>query len=534
MKGPLLPVIILITEVLLLSTQLDAQSLLAQDQGPLTQILGHSALAIQWATALVGAFIVIQLASHQHNGRTQSLASQVNNQLKPLALALHLVIYGLFYWLSAHLFGATLDDPHTINLLALLWLATGLLVGVTWLRLLIPLHGAWTFISDHKPALLISALLATIVTGTSLLAKQLWLAVILPTFIASEWILSWFSDAVFVQPAKLYLGIDDFVVHVSSTCSGIEGVGLSVCFTLLYLYLFRDQLRFPRSLILIPLAALISWWLNVVRIVVLVLLGAHVSPEFAVGGFHSQAGWFTFIALAMGIIFTFNKIRWFKNANHQAKPAAASGLKEDQNSAILVCFLVFLGAALISGLDEVPLNWLYPIKALAGLAAVIYFWRTLKIPTPNKTLEAVALGLVTAVIWVLMIPADPSTNTAIDQALADTPIFWAIVWVAIRLLGSIAVAPIIEELAFRSYLLARISGDSINHQTPVRFHWLGFVLSSLAFGAVHNQWLAGTVAGAIFAVARYRGNLSTAILAHAVTNGVLCLYALGFGQWSYL
>jgi len=42
------------------------------------------------------------------------------------------------------------------------------------------------------------------------------------------------------------------------------------------------------------------------------------------------------------------------------------------------------------------------------------------------------------------------------------------------------------------------------------------------------------LAGVIYAIARYRGNLGTAILAHAVTNSMLCVYALTNNQWSYL
>jgi membrane protease YdiL (CAAX protease family) len=56
-------------------------------------------------------------------------------------------------------------------------------------------------------------------------------------------------------------------------------------------------------------------------------------------------------------------------------------------------------------------------------------------------------------------------------------------------------------------------------------------LSSLAFGAIHQHWVLGTIAGAVFAFARLRrGRLSDAVLAHAVANAVVAAAALS-GRW---
>jgi membrane protease YdiL (CAAX protease family) len=58
------------------------------------------------------------------------------------------------------------------------------------------------------------------------------------------------------------------------------------------------------------------------------------------------------------------------------------------------------------------------------------------------------------------------------------------------------------------------------------------VLSSLAFGAVHEHLLLGTMAGAAFALARlWRGRLSDAVVAHAIANVGVAVAALGFGRW---
>jgi membrane protease YdiL (CAAX protease family) len=51
---------------------------------------------------------------------------------------------------------------------------------------------------------------------------------------------------------------------------------------------------------------------------------------------------------------------------------------------------------------------------------------------------------------------------------------------------------------------------------------------------LHGRWLAGILAGMIYATAQYRrGQISDAIVAHAVTNGLLAAYVLGLGHWNF-
>ncbi len=50
----------------------------------------------------------------------------------------------------------------------------------------------------------------------------------------------------------------------------------------------------------------------------------------------------------------------------------------------------------------------------------------------------------------------------------------------------------------------------------------------------HNQWLAALVAGMVYAwLYRYTRTLWAPILAHAVTNGVLGVWVVVFGNWQF-
>jgi CAAX prenyl protease-like protein len=66
------------------------------------------------------------------------------------------------------------------------------------------------------------------------------------------------------------------------------------------------------------------------------------------------------------------------------------------------------------------------------------------------------------------------------------------------------------------------------------FTWGSFLISSALFGAFHGgMWLAGTLAGMSFALALYsRRSLGDAVQAHAITNGLIAVYAFATGQWS--
>ena len=93
--------------------------------------------------------------------------------------------------------------------------------------------------------------------------------------------------------------------------------------------------------------------------------------------------------------------------------------------------------------------------------------------------------------------------------------------------------PIVEELAFRGFLLRRIIARSFDEVSYEQWTWPAVLGSSLLFAAFHQQWLGGFVAGVLYAYAqKRRGLLSDAIVAHAVTNALIAAQVLIAGHWS--
>lgn len=189
------------------------------------------------------------------------------------------------------------------------------------------------------------------------------------------------------------------------------------------------------------------------------------------------------------------------------------------------------------GWDANSLRWLYAVK----IAVVICLLIRLQ-PYPelaNWRLPLPVLGasvLAGVLVWLLWINLDApwmviGSSTGFDPR-TDGQIDWLLV--AIRLMGAAVVVPLMEELFWRSFLLRWIESVDFLSVDPRQVKWLSCVASIGLFGIEHNLWFAGVVAGAVYSgLYIYSRNLWSAIVAHAVTNGVLGVWIIMTSQWTY-
>jgi CAAX prenyl protease-like protein len=118
------------------------------------------------------------------------------------------------------------------------------------------------------------------------------------------------------------------------------------------------------------------------------------------------------------------------------------------------------------------------------------------------------------------------------EALEDAQSLQVAAWVGLRLVGSVLLIPLVEELAFRGYLLRRVQSVDFTRVPLDRIHVPAILVSSFAFGLLHQMVVAGTIAGALFAFAQLRrGSIGDAVVAHAVSNALVAVAVLGFGRW---
>jgi CAAX prenyl protease-like protein len=113
--------------------------------------------------------------------------------------------------------------------------------------------------------------------------------------------------------------------------------------------------------------------------------------------------------------------------------------------------------------------------------------------------KAVGIGVVVYVLWIGISSMDPGVSEAPPKALSELSTPLVAVWIIGRTLGSILVKPVVEELAFGGFLLRRLIGSDFTEVPYDQWHWPAVLISSLAFAAVHQQWIGGFVAGMLYA-----------------------------------
>lgn len=318
------------------------------------------------------------------------------------------------------------------------------------------------------------------------------------------------------------MGLAGFTVQVGYLCSGMEGIGLIITLMCLYLIVRREELVFPSALLLLPIAAILSWVLNGFRLAFLTMLGAFVSREIALDAFHSRAGWIAFVFLGVALLAIVESFHLF----HKAKDAAHDFPSLPFLAPMAVqLFLSLAFAAFVSGLDI-----FYPARILLVIGAVAWFrqdYRRLSIWDCSLDIRALFLGVGVYIFWVALLPYEPQ-----DDPRHSLPETVASLWMISRLLGSVLVVPIVEELAFRGYLLRRLQKREFWSVPMSSLTFSSVMLSSLAFGLLHQAWFAGFLAGVAYAYAgKIRGQLTDAVVAHAVTNLCIAVHVVLFSRW---
>src|SRR5262249_54091715 len=157
---------------------------------------------------------------------------------------------------------------------------------------------------------------------------------------------------------------------------------------------------------------------------VLIAIGSSGWPDVAMGGFHSQAGWLAFNAVALGLVAIAGRLPALQaeaantlQARH-ASPAAP----------YLLPFLVGIAAAMVTTAFTGGFNEIAPLRVLA-VASVLWFYRDVYedfawVPSWH----AVGAGAVTAVGWIALVPSDPARTAEVVHGLEALPPAWAACW----------------------------------------------------------------------------------------------------------
>jgi exosortase E/protease (VPEID-CTERM system) len=520
---------LLLIQLLILNLCFDSISLRAQD--------GWWARAVEKAQILPQLAIVMFTATFIFGGsalwseieRIGSIAASNHSWWKWYVAELALFIG--FVPLTAVVFEGQFEVANGALWHSLWWLLVLAIIGASCCVVLPP--QAWLTLIQRQWFLILGAVsIGGLAWGAGQATDELWI----PLGKSTLWLVSEFLNLltadVVLGPGEFVIGTSRFSVEIAAACSGYEGIGLASIFVGTYLWWRRTDLRWPNAWLLLPMAIGLIWLCNGLRLAGLILIGSWGWREIALGGFHSQAGWLAFNAVALGLVVASQHSRFF-SVNVFREPSARSA---STTGAYLMPLLALVATLMVTSAMSSGFDWLYPLRVVAVAGVVAYYISHYRQLDWTWSWTAVGLGGVAFLLWMALEPAAPpsSQQHPIAAGLAGISTGGAALWLFFRVIGSILAVPLAEELAFRGYLMRRLLSADFSEVPPTRFSWFALAISSALFGALHpGRWLAGTLAGAIFGLALYRrGNVLDAVLAHATTNALIAVYVLSTGSWS--
>ena len=517
---------LLLFEVMFLTVRFDTIELYHM-QGWWADLMGESWIIPQVCVAVTAALLLFSGARMREELQRIGIQGlQIDNFWR--SLAIQVTVYLAFANVTGVLLGGHIQESAYPALWALLWFCLAAATGLTWFAMILAPKQWMPLLAHAWAPLLVGLALGVAAWGAGRVTKELWRPLSEVTLYLVHALLSLVTTDVVHNPVTCALGTSKFWVTVAPDCSGYEGIGLIWVFLAGYLWFFRQTLRFPQALLLIPLGTFVIFLANVVRIFSLILLGSYGSPDIAMGGFHSQAGWLALNMVALGMVAIAGRSQFISRAVPTVKTI-------NYTTAYLAPMLtVVLVSMLTTVITHSGFDYYYPLRFFAVAGVLWFFRKAYQGLSWRCSWEAVAVGLGVFVLWMALEPAsDAAANEVFGASLKGMGTGWASFWLFFRVVGSVVTVPIAEELAFRGYLCRRLIANDFQDVPMGKFTWFSFILSSVVFGILHGRWFAGTLAGLAFALVLYRHKrLSDAVWAHAITNALIAAYVLATATWT--
>ena len=423
------------------------------------------------------------------------------------------------------------------RLLVVTWILSLMLWVASSLTLLISLNNLIRIIKGFKKTILkilffsfVLSLIGALSFSNITLEGMLSYSFFKPTIFFITHFFNWLDISLTIDIPSKIIGIHHYVVQIGPGCMGYKGMGILTLLTSVYLYQFKNVLKFPNAFFILPLIYIAVLLTNSLRISLLLLIGAYISPEIASIGFHSSAGWINIFLIAILALyclthlsfFTYKKSRFTIDLNHRKVK--------------LVPEICLISLTLIFLLVNNGFDWAYPIKIILVALVIKHLWSKFRISFSPLKWMPFLIGLMTVFVWLLLVKDDIKTSRLFAEHIFSAQSWQAYLWLIFRILGSSVIVPIAEELCFRGYFFdatQQFLKSKFNEIKKINLNIAALIFTSILFGSLHSDWLAGFLAGLLFSIARiYRNRISDAIIAHAVTNFFLSLYIIYYQSWS--
>ncbi|QWF70055.1 exosortase E/protease, VPEID-CTERM system [Methylomonas paludis] len=518
---------ILIFELLAVGFAFDIRNILAPNKGELSKIL-EPEQGFRFFLLVCALVVAIDAKTK----KLHSALKAITFQFKPISCILHFIGFFLFLIISSKL-DVTYNWPQG-NLRSLYifgWLLSAFAFVVALILAVMPINSIGNILIIIRKPILISAGTSFLIYQATFITQWQWQEFNALAFNSVEMLLKQVFSEVLVDQSQFVIGTPTFMVKIAKECSGYEGMGLIGAFIVLYLWLYRTDLKFPNGLLLLPIGLILIWCFNIIRITVLIIIGARISEEIAVNGFHSQAGWIAFIGVSFTVMWAAPKLFGNRQLVHVNNSQQHESL--DMVTALILPFVLLLALQMLTTAFTITSDIWYPLKIIV-VSYVI--WRNKSVYKKiiyNPSIIGLWVGVFVFVIWCLAEYRQPNSNLA-PQWFVEMPESYKAVWLALRVMGSIIVVPIAEELFFRGYMLNKIAEIKIKILDTRYISIIAWFSSSLLFGLLHQRWQIASIAGLAFAYAQHKsGKLADAVIAHYVANSLIAVMVIGFGQWTF-
>jgi exosortase E/protease (VPEID-CTERM system) len=522
-RGLILLLVAVVAEYLILSVSFDASpwlihvDLIEQLRG--VKYVGPAVLAsIAGVFALGGSNWVKAVGA--------LAAARPAPSVRRTLIVAHVALLCALYALSLHIF----VQPFKVHTNAGLWIAAWTLLGALTIGCLIAafidVRSIGRLLRQNALLVVGAAALTALAWQAGSLASTFWHHTSRPMMRLLGVLARYLFEGGEADLDQRVLTTSRFAVEIAPACSGYEGIGLILVFLGGFLLIARDRLMFPKVLIVLPIGVAFVWVANLVRILALMAVGHYISPTLAVNGFHAYAGWILFCATALTMVY------WTESKFSAAPEQEVEKTFDTATTAYLGPLLAVIAASLITGLFASDIDLFYFVRVAAG-ATVLWLCRRYYADLRGMpSVVSVVIGVVIAVLWMLVVqPPEGGVSPLARELDTLTPVSRAL-WITGRLIGFIVIAPLAEELAFRGHLLRWIQARDFETVAPRQWNVQAVLISSLLFGAIHADLIAGTVAGLLLAFAKlHRGKLIDAVAAHAVANAVLAVVGLARGAY---
>ena len=236
-----------------------------------------------------------------------------------------------------------------------------------------------------------------------------------------------------------------------------------------------------------------------------------------------------------------NLNRWYHSIEVNRRLRSIRRLEGAWRYVIPFVFYIFAGditRLLFIGLDEYHIYIGYIIRTI--VVGYILFKSLNLYPELSKRyrkIDSTTLftGLTIFILWVGLqgqYPTFFSSDTYYDPTIFDTYI--AIFLILIRLIGSVLVAPLIEELFIRSFFIRYIINSKWENVPMGTYTLESFLIVTLIFGFSHFQWLSGILTAVLLNLLLYnKKSVFPCIIAHGTANLLLFIYVIYTNDWSF-